>query len=111
MAICGKLPMADFITYLRNRFPLLKDQWPGVKLDTVTDTDLFYSDGSSAGSVFKLVSLDVNGYVWVVYVFPNGDFTRVSNPLVNQCVFQWIAMTKVSWSVKDQDVKTRENNE
>ena len=111
MPIGGKPPMADFVTYLRARFPLLKDQLPNVKLDTVTDTDLFYSDGSSAGSVFKLVSLDVNGYVWVVYVFPNGDFTRVSNPLVNQCVFQWIAMTKVSWSVKDQDVKTRENNE
>ena len=98
--------MTDFITYLRNRFPLLKDQWPGVKLDTVTDTDLFYSDGSSAGSLFKLVSLEANGYVWVIYVFPNGDFTRVSNPLVNQCVFQWIAMAKSAWaltSVSEKD--------
>lgn len=98
--------MADFITYLRNRFPLLKDQWPGVKLDTVTDTDLFYSDGSSAGSLFKLVSLEAKGYVCIVYVFPNGDFTRVSNPLVNQCVFQWIAMAKSAWaltSVSEKD--------
>jgi hypothetical protein len=95
-----KIPMADFTTFLRDRFQLLKDQWPGVKLDTVTDTDLFYSDGSSAGSVFKLVALDANRYdVCVVYVFPTGEFTRVSNPLVNQCVFEWVTQAKAAWSL------------
>ena len=110
MAVVGKLPMTDFITYLRNCFPLLKDQWPGVKLDTVTDTDLFYSDGSSAGAVFKLVALDANRYdVCVVYVFPTGDFTRVTNPLVNQCVFQWVAMAKAAWQITSVSEDVRIN--
>ena len=97
MTVGEKIPMADFITFLRDRVQLLKDQWPDVKVGTVTGADLFYSDGCSAGSAFKLVSLDANGYVCVVYVFPNGDFTRVSNPLVNQCIFQWVAMAKAAW--------------
>ena len=70
-----------------------------MKLDTVTDTDLFYSDGSSAGSVFKLVVLDAKDFGCVVYVFPTGEFTRVSNPIVNQCVFEWVTLAKAAWSL------------
>lgn len=89
--------MADFTSFLYSRLPLLKIEWPDVKMNTVTDADLFYSDGSSAGSVFKLVSIDNKGVLIVMYVFPDGDFTRVRDPTVNQRVFQWVQQSRLMW--------------
>lgn len=85
--------MSEFLTFLKGRVSLLAAEWPFFRLEAMTNAD-------ATGAAFKLVSLTPDDVLIIVYVYPDGGFTSVFNPVVNKLIAHWIADARRTWNAQ-----------
>ena len=84
--------MSSFYRVLREKFSLLESEYPEAKLEDVTATDVYYTDGMAADAKFKIVFSKHEKYLTTVYVKDDGGwFSTVENYVIKLAMKAWIA--------------------
>jgi len=83
--------MSNFYRVLQEKFSLLESEYPEAKLEDVTATDVYYTDGMAQDAKFKIVFSKHEKYLTTVYIKDDGGwFSTVENYVIKLAMKAWI---------------------
>lgn len=83
--------MSNLYRVLREKFSILKRDYPDAILEDIVSSDIVYTDGLAAEAKFKIVFSIYGKYITTIFIKDDGSwFSTVGSATVKKAIRDWI---------------------